>query len=290
MPLAVLPGVLLGFAIITLIAGLVPARPELRAALSRLSAASRPAEPPGPARLLRFGEWIRHHAPALSAPHSIERDLALMGRPPAVFYRDKGLLALGGLLVPLLASLLGALTGLMPTAPPAGLGIGLAILLWFLPDRRLRRQAIAAREDAARAVALYLELVAAERKRGAPAAQALHSAAAIGTSWLFARVREELIRARLAGTTPWTALTGLAEHIGVPELADVAKIIRLSGEEGASVYETLRGRGRTLRIRLLGDEHARANQASERMTLPLTSLAFVFVGIVMTPLVLGLVR
>ncbi|MDO5053429.1 MAG: type II secretion system F family protein [Pseudoclavibacter sp.] len=289
MPLPALPGALAALGFLVLAAALLPARPHLRAALDRLGAPGAAApRPRGGSPLLRLGDWLHRRAPAPPSGAGVERDLELLGRSPAAFYRDKAVLALGGLLAPLLLGVLGAATGLLPAAPPAGLALGLAVLLWFLPDRRLRREARGAREEAARAVALYLELVAAERRRGAPAAQALETAAGIGTSWLFARVREQLARARLAGTTPWTALTGLSERIGVPELADVAKIIRLSGEEGAAVYETLRGRGRSLRIRLLGDEHARANRASERMTLPLTALAFVFVGIVMTPLVLGL--
>ena len=72
------------------------------------------------------------------------------------------------------------------------------------------------------------------------------------------------------------------------ELDDVAKIVRLSGEEGASVYETLRARGKSLRVELLNKEHTRAKEASERMTLPMTSLAIVFVGIILTPLLLNL--
>ena len=32
---------------------------------------------------------------------------------------------------------------------------------------------------------------------------------------------------------PWEALHGLAEELGLPELDDLADIMRLSGEEGA---------------------------------------------------------
>jgi len=54
------------------------------------------------------------------------------------------------------------------------------------------------------------------------------------------------------------------------------------------VYETLRARGKSLRVQLLNNEHTHANEASERMTIPMTMLAMVFVGIILTPLVMNL--
>ena len=105
---------------------------------------------------------------------------------------------------------------------------------------------------------------------------------------MFVRIRQELTRARYAGVAPWDALRTLSEEIDVPDLADVAKIVRLSGEEGASIYETLRSRGKTLRHKLLAEEHEKANSASERMQMPLATTLFVYVGIIITPLILNL--
>lgn len=303
-----IPGVVLALAVAALIAAFVPARPALSAALDRLGSAGSRGQGGSsgsgsgagaasglsagvterPRWDMRLGAWVQANLPdfPIFAPPVI--DLRLVGIAPATFYRDKVMLAALGLVAPGVFGIVMNGFGYLPVLLPAALGPVLAIGLWFAPDRDVRVRAQAARTEFARAVAVYLELVASERKRGAPAGQALTTTAEVGTTWVFTRIREELTRARLAGTAPWTALGGLADEIGVPELTDVAKIVRLSGEEGASVADSLRGRGRTLRTQLLADEHAKANQASERMSVPLTFLAFVFVGVVLTPLVLNL--
>lgn len=284
-----LPGVLAALGVLAVIAAALPARPALGAALDRLGAVGGEAEPNGPTRWdARLGAWVHGRLPDLAVFTPPAADLNLVGTEISTFYRDKTLFALAGLVAPGVVGIAFEASGLGSFALPAALGLPLAAGGWMLPDRMLRVKAKSARLEFARAVAVYLELVAAERKRGAPASRALATAASVGTSWVFTRIRDELTRARLAGTTPWSALNELADEIGVPELADVAKIVRLSGEEGASVADSLRSRGRTLRGHLLASEHAAANQASERMSVPLTFLAFVFVGIVLTPLVLNL--
>lgn len=284
-----LPGALAGLAVTFFVMAALPSRPALGAALDRLGSTE---GAPSRARTLkwdaRLGLWVHAHLPDLPVFATPSRDLNIVGMQQADFYRDKALLLLAGLVFPSVVGLVGGWLGFVPMAMPIVLSIPIAVALWFVPDRSLRAKAQRARADFARTVAVYLELVASERKRGAPASRALFTASDVGTNWVFQRIREELTRARLAGTTPWTALSGLATEIDVPELADVAKIVRLSGEEGASVAESLRSRGRTLRTQLLADEHASANQASERMSIPLTFLAFIFIGIVLTPLVLNL--
>ena len=152
MPAPALPGALAALGLLALTAALLPARPQLRAALDRLGAPGTAATPRirGGSPLLRLGDWLHRRLPALPSGAGVERDLELLGRTPAAFYRDKALLAAGGLLAPLLLGILGAVTGLLPAAPPAGLAVGLAVLLWFLPDRKLRREARDAREEAAR--------------------------------------------------------------------------------------------------------------------------------------------
>ena len=88
----------------------------------------------------------------------------------------------------------------------------------------------------------YLDLVALERAADAGTVEALDRAAAIGDGRAFARIRDALLRARLPGARRGTGLTDLAAELGVPELGDVADIMRLSGEDGAAVYATLRAR------------------------------------------------
>ena len=79
---------------------------------------------------------------------------------------------------------------------------------------------------------------------------------------------EELARTRWSGLPPWDALHTLADELGLPELDDFADIMRLSGEEGASVYTNLRARSAAMRTAMLNDEIAEANAVGERMTIP----------------------
>ena len=87
---------------------------------------------------------------------------------------------------------------------------------------------------------------------------------------------------------PWTALETLATQLHVPELTDAARIMRLSGDNGASVYEPLRALGRNMRVRMLNAEAARENEASGRMKNIIMFIALMFTLIVLTPLMLTL--
>ena len=96
----------------------------------------------------------------------------------------------------------------------------------------------------------------------------MEAAAEVGDSWVFTRLGEELTRSRWSGLPPWDALHALADELGLPELDDFADIMRLSGEEGASVYANLRARSAAMRTAMLNDEIAEANAVGERMTIP----------------------
>ncbi len=197
---------------------------------------------------------------------------------------EKVLLGVIGLAFPpCLAALLDVVGVGLPWVLPTLASLGTATLFFALPSMALRNRAAAAREEFARAVGAYIELVALERLAGSGTTQALESAALVGRSWAFERIREELLRSRLSGTTPWQSLSDLAAELGVPELADLSDIMRLAGEEGAQVYEALRARGRGLRTAMLTREQARANAASERMVLPVALLALCFALMIATP-------
>ncbi len=289
--LILVPGVLAGLGLTLIVAQLLPRQPRLADAVARLGTTTLTTATSQQGDVEeRVGSWVHSRLPELPGFAIPTKDLALVGMPVNTFLYQKARYALIGLLAPFVIGLLAQVLGFLPLYIPALIGIPLAVVFWFAPDRDLKVKSGEAREEFSRAVAVYLELVAAERKRGAPAGHALETAAAVGRSWVFVRIRQELTRARYAGVPPWDALNAFAEEISVPELADVAKIIRLSGEAGASIYETLRQRGRSLRVQLLNNEQTRANEVSERMTsIPLAALAFVFCGIILTPLLLTLV-
>ena len=155
--------------------------------------------------------------------------------------------------------------------------LALAGALWFLPNLNVRDDAKRGRLEFHRALGAYVDLVALERNSGSGPRQAMEAAAGIGHSWVFHRVGEELARSRWSGQAPWDALTTLADEVGVPELADLADIMRLSGEEGAQVYATLRARSTALRTALLTNAQGKANELSERMVVPGSLLGVVFI-------------
>ena len=125
--------------------------------------------------------------------------------------------------------------------------------------------------------------LALERNNGSGVRQAMESAAEVGDSWVFTRLSEELTRSRWSGQPPWDALHALADELGLPELDDFADIMRLSGEEGASVYTNLRARSAAMRTAMLNDEIAEANAVGERMTIPGSLLGVIFMALLVAP-------
>src|SRR5665811_832156 len=81
----------------------------------------------------------------------------------------------------------------------------------------------------------------------------------------------------------WAGLPDLAAATGVTELGDLADIMRLSGQDGAAVYGTLRARAASLRTQLLTATAAEANAASEHMTVPVALLGVVFMALIGYP-------
>ena len=161
--------------------------------------------------------------------------------------------------------------------------------MFFLPDYNVRDDAKRARAEFARALGAYIDLVALERNSGAGARQAMEAAAAVGDSWVFRRLGEELARTRWSGLTPWEALRALAAELGLPELDDLADIMRLSGEEGAQVYASLRARSAGMRSAMLNTEKAKANEVGERMSIPMSLLGVIFLAILVTPALLRVI-
>ena len=59
--------------------------------------------------------------------------------------------------------------------------------------------------------------------------------------------------------------------------------MRLSGQDGAAVYATLRARATSLRTALTTQAAAAANAASEHMVIPVAALGLVFMALVGYP-------
>ena len=273
----------------------MPAEPDLRDALDRLSPNHSRRAPATAATAAadtteRLGLWGIKTLPAGMWARTPTRELAILRKPLSRFYGEKILYALLGLVIPpLLTVLFNTFDAGLPLFVPVFASIALAAVMFLLPDYNARDDARRARAEFSRALGAYIDLVALERHNGAGPRQAMEAAAAIGDSWVFTRLSEELARTRWSGLTPWEALRSLADELGLPELDDLADIMRLSGEEGAQVYASLRARSAAMRTAMLNTEKARANEVAERMTIPMSLLGVIFLAILVTPALLRVI-
>lgn len=233
----------------------------------------------------RVGRLVLRHAagwPLLHVPH---RDLALLRKSVAPFVGERVVCAGIGLALPPVSVLVLALTGVsLPFAVPVGLGIVLAVGMSFIPLYSVTNLARTKRGEFRRAMTLYVDLVALERAAGAGATQSLESAAQIGTSWAFRRLRDELAHARWAGVPAWDALRVIGDELKLPELAETAAVMRMSAREGATVYDVLRARAAAMRNEILAGDQARAGSRTERATVPMAATAIVFLLILAAPI------
>ncbi|MDH6119884.1 hypothetical protein ABH930_001124 [Kitasatospora sp. GAS204A] len=283
-PWAVLAGCVAAAGIALLIAELRPAPPDLGQALERLHRApveQRDGETP------LDGSWydrLGNRSLALAGSRVPLQSLALIGRTPARFMAHKLLFALIGLVLPGYLSAMAQLTGLaMPVALPALLGVALAAGGWVLPDAIVQSEAKEARTEYLHGIAAYLELVALERAADHGPAEAMRRAAAVGRGTVFRRLRDALERAATDRLPPWDGLDALADELGLTALQDVADIMRLSGTDGAAVYDTLRARAKGLRDELLSAELAEAGSTSEQMVAPGAALTLLMTVLIVYP-------
>ncbi|MBZ6295900.1 type II secretion system F family protein [Streptomyces olivaceus] len=265
-----------------------PAKPDLTSALDRLDASKVPTTLPTDA-LVPTGSLPERVGNRILADFGTRialplRDLNLLRISPAEHLGKRALFALYGLIIPLLLQAMLALAGApFPYVVPAGLSLGLAVLFWLWPGREVAREAAEARLIVRHAAASYLERVALARVANSGAAQALTDTARVGENFIFNRMRQVFHQADLAGVTPWDALKQLGEELEIPELTRPADTLALAGD-GAAVYTTLQAQARQLRIALLSDQKAKANEASAAMILPVTFGVILMITFVMIPL------
>jgi Flp pilus assembly protein TadB len=274
-----------GLGVALVIAGLVPAKPDLGAAVDRMRPQtmrqSRGADAASTdwTRTEVIGAWARRRTDRYTVLKAPLEDLELLQIPVEEHYGKKAIAA-GAALVgcTLLPMVLG-----FGFVIPFGIGLAFAVFAWFVPDLTARDRAKASREDFAYAAVSYLRLVAIARRAGLGLVASLDSAARKSDSWMFLRIREELRLARWSGETSWDALERLAGRTKVPELKEVADIIRLANDSGASVSDNLLARAASMRDRLLTREQTAANSATSSMGIPLAALAVLFLIAMLIP-------
>ena len=287
LPLAMAAGALLMLGCVLLVARLLPAQVDLAEALGRLTPSRHAdliATTESTTGKERLGVWAIRVLPPGIWVRTPTRELALLRIPLAKFYGDKLTFAALGLVAPPLLGTFFEVLGIgLPIMVPAFASVALAAVCFFIPNYNAIDDAKRARVEFARALGAYIDLVALERHNGSGVRQAMESAAEVADSWVFRRLSEELGRSRWSGLPPWDALHALAEELGLPELEDFADIMRLSGEEGASVYTNLRARSAAMRTAMLNDEIAEANAVGERMTIPGSLLGVIFMALLVAP-------
>lgn len=291
--LAILAGCLVGGGLAIALLPLLPGQPHLKTALNRLnpdrsiSTRAIDAAPATGSNLElpdRVGLWAQRHLPPILWVKVPTRELRIIRKPLHRFYGERVLYALAGLLFPpVLVALLGFGGFSLPITLPVIVSLALAAGMSFLPNISVTTDAKERVDEFTRSLGAFIDQVAMEKVGGAGAVGSLERAAAVGDSWVFARLEEVLNRARLAGQPPWDALTELAEEMGLPDLARFADTMRISGEEGAAVLGTLRASARSLRIAILTRDQAAAGSSTEKMNLPRIALGVVFLLILITP-------
>ena len=295
-------GGLVGAGLALVLFQLAPSHPDLGQALARLSPAGAReaqnaalAQPQvkgsGADRDVRdvLGAWGARHLPANLWGKVAPADLAVLGMTPARFYGEKILYAFIGLVAGPLLSAAAMFSFSIPVYVPVLATLVLTVVLWFVPTYNVASDARDAQVEFARSLGAFVDLVALEMASGSGPRQSMEAAAAVGDSWVFRRMREELARTRWSGITPWDALRHLGNEIDMPDLHELADIMRLAGEDGGRVYPQLKARAASMRSAILSAQKTRANEVSERMTLPMTLLGMIFLLILITPQVLRMV-
>lgn len=213
-------------------------------------------------------------------------DLSLLRKDPAHVMGEKLVAALIGLaLWPVLNVVMTAAGAGFGWTAPGILALITAAVLFAVPDIEIRNRAAAARKEFAQAFSTYVDLVALCRRASIGTVQSLETAARVGDSWVFLRLDEELYAAGRSGEPPWSALNRVSHELGLAELGDLADVMNISDKDGASIYTSLRARAAALRSAQVSTEQGEAAEATEKLALPLVSLAGIFILLIGIPAV-----
>ncbi|MFE6308114.1 type II secretion system F family protein [Nocardiopsis sp. NPDC057823] len=271
---AALAGAALGLALWALAAARW-ARPTLAERLSgprppaRL--ALRPSEGGLLTRLGRVGVPLLHAA-GLPGKRAA-RNLRICDRDPGGYLAEKAAgVVVGVLFPPVMGLLLSSFGALPPGFVSPVLWAGFAVLMWFAPDLSLNDEAAKRKEEMRRTLSGFADLVVVSLAGGAGVSGALTDASANGGGWAMAAIRDALREASLTRVPVWQVLRELGERYDTPEFAELSASLHLAGADGARVRSSLSAKAKTLRVQFLAETEAKAQSATERMSLPVVLL------------------
>lgn len=203
-------------------------------------------------------------------------DIAIIGSSAESIAANRLVFALAGSGVPLGTWVITSFGGSsMPTLVMVVFGGVLAVGGFQFPLARVRTQARINRRRFRTSLSAYLDLVSIMLAGGAGIETALYTAARIGDGPTFAAISDALDLARTTRRSPWDTLADIGRRFGVEELPELAATVRLGGEQGARMTASLVAKASGMRLRELADVEARANEATERMGIPMVLL---FIG------------
>lgn len=279
-----------GLGLWVVVVWLVPPRRSLSAKLADLfDPVLVPADPvvaaDGVGWTARLGRPFVPSLHALGLPGArVARDLAVLGRVVPVHLAEKAVLALLGLLAPVLGQVLLVVAGTpLGFEVPVIAGVVLAAVGFVEPDLRVRRDAALRRSDFRHALSAFLDLVWITLAGGAGVDSALNDGVDVGRGWAFGQLRRALESARLTRRTPWAALRQLGDELDVAELVELSGSVSLAGTEGAKVRVSLGARATSLRTHQLAAAETEAEAATERMSLPIMLLFLGFLIFIAYP-------
>jgi tight adherence protein C len=270
----ILIGGLLGAAVAWMITSLAPRRLSVAEALD---AVRRPPAPP-----LAGVQRAQHSLAAPLYQLRLPRtqtllDLAILERDPTKFLVTQLGLAALGLFAPT-ATVAGL--NLMGAGIGWGVPLGLCVLLaaggYLVAELSVHEDAEQRRLLMRYTLAALLDVVPTSLAAGAGIEQAMTSTSRNASGWAAQRIRDALAFARDNHIPIAQALQELGEQTGVVELEQLAGSLHLAAGEGSRIREALIQRGESLSDRLTADLEARAESATERMSVPLMALTSIF--------------
>ncbi|WP_326550110.1 type II secretion system F family protein [Micromonospora sp. NBC_01813] len=267
-------GALLGAALAWLVTSMAPRRLSVAEALD---AVRRPPAPP-----LAGMERAQHAVAAPLYQLRLPRaqtlaDLAILERDPTSFLVTQLGLAALGLFAPT-ATVAGL--NLMGAGIGWGVPLVLSVLLaaggYVVAELSVREEADQRRLLMRYTIAALLDVVPTSLAAGAGIEQAMTSTSRNASGWAARRIRDALAHARDNHIPIAQALQELGEQTGVVELEQLAGSLHLAAGEGSRIREALIQRGASLSDRLIADLEAKAEAATERMSVPLMALTSLF--------------
>ena len=277
-------GAMVGLGLAAAFWGLFPPREPLATRLNELNEPTDDNDPVGTRRDRIGRSAAKSFGPLGMRGHRVERDLRAAGQSLEELAIAKlGMLVLGaGLPVAIWTVAWLSRAWVSPTLVVLA-SILAGGLFFFVPDLSLRETAQRRRRELRHQVSSFLDLVSLHLSGGTGMERALAHSAAQGTAWGFLEIKRALRQAQLASEPPWAALEKLGQELGSTELEELAAWLFLAGTSGSRVRSSLHVKARGLRERALNEAETEAQQATERMSLPVVLLFSGFLGLIGYP-------